>query len=91
MVLCCCAGSYGASKRVNLEVAAVRFIPARTISFIPRLAERSPCCRRDVKTLCRGVLPGSARVIACLQGQRGGLSKQCRATLFNHEVRLAGA
>ena len=30
-------------------------------------------------------------MIACLQGQRGGLSKQCRATLFNHEVRLAGA
>jgi hypothetical protein len=32
---------------------------------------------------------GSARVIRCLESQRGSLSSSCRATLFDEEVRFS--
>lgn len=36
-----------------------------------------------------GLLQGSARVIRCLQDSREELSYECRATLFDAEVRMA--
>ena len=46
-------------------------------------------CGADRQKLCAGVAPGSARVIRCLQSQREALSKVCRATLFDEEVRFS--
>jgi hypothetical protein len=36
------------------------------------------------------VVPGSARVIQCLEEHRGKLSRACSASLFDHEVKMAG-
>eukprot|EP00854_Cymbomonas_tetramitiformis_P013737 gene13737-16236_t len=46
-------------------------------------------CFEDRKRLCAGVAPGSARVLRCLQDSREQLTYECRATLFDQEVRLA--
>lgn len=46
-------------------------------------------CFKDREHFCPGVVPGSARVIRCLQDNRSNLSMECRASLFDHEVRLA--
>eukprot|EP00238_Polyblepharides_amylifera_P013095 CAMPEP_0196572234 /NCGR_PEP_ID=MMETSP1081-20130531/2305_1 /TAXON_ID=36882 /ORGANISM="Pyramimonas amylifera, Strain CCMP720" /LENGTH=880 /DNA_ID=CAMNT_0041889479 /DNA_START=135 /DNA_END=2777 /DNA_ORIENTATION=+ len=46
-------------------------------------------CYEDRKSLCSGVAPGSARVLRCLQDNRNQLAYECRATLFDQEVRLA--
>ena len=36
------------------------------------------------------MVPGSARVIQCLEEHRGKLSRACSASLFDHEVKMAG-
>ena len=46
-------------------------------------------CYQDHKNFCASHAPGSARVIRCLQDNREALSYQCRASLFDLEVRLA--
>lgn len=46
-------------------------------------------CYEDRAKFCDGVQPGSARVIRCLQDRREDLSYECRATLFDQEVRMA--
>eukprot|EP00958_Prasinococcus_capsulatus_P008020 scaffold751_cov395-Prasinococcus_capsulatus_cf.AAC.27 len=46
-------------------------------------------CFEDRAQLCPDIPPGSARVLRCLQDNRGELSYECRATLFDQEVRLA--
>lgn len=59
---------------------------AQDIRFDEPLAD---ACFEDRARLCEGVTPGSARVIRCLQDQREELSYECRATLFDQEVRFA--
>ncbi|KAK9820440.1 hypothetical protein WJX72_010380 [[Myrmecia] bisecta] len=59
---------------------------AQDIRFDEPLAD---ACFEDRAKLCDGVQPGSARVIRCLQDQREELSYECRATLFDQEVRMA--
>jgi Golgi apparatus protein 1 len=49
----------------------------------------SDACYDDRQKLCSGVQPGDARVLRCLQDSREQLSYECRATLFDQEVRLA--
>jgi Golgi apparatus protein 1 len=56
---------------------------ARDIRFDDVLAN---ACQEDRKAHCDAVQPGSARVIRCLQQNRGVLSQQCTAALFDHEV-----
>ena len=46
--------------------------------------------RRDVREHCEHVVPGSARVIQCLEENRSKLSRACSASLFDHEVKMAG-
>jgi|UniRef100_A0A7S1X9L8 Golgi apparatus protein 1 len=46
-------------------------------------------CFEDRQNLCANVQPGSARVLRCLQDQRESLSYECRATLFDQEVRMS--
>eukprot|EP00873_Tetraselmis_striata_P011681 jgi/Tetstr1/431945/TSEL_002252.t1 len=46
-------------------------------------------CHEDRTKYCADVAPGSARVIRCLQDQRESLSFECRATLFDQEVRMS--
>mmetsp|Transcript_2774 Transcript_2774/g.6902 ORF Transcript_2774/g.6902 Transcript_2774/m.6902 type:complete len:571 (-) Transcript_2774:276-1988(-) len=59
---------------------------AEDIRFDKPLAD---ACFEDRTRLCEGVTPGSARVIRCLQDQREELTYECRATLFDREVRFA--
>lgn len=59
---------------------------AEDIRFDRPLAD---ACYDDRKRLCENVAPGSARVLRCLQDSREQLSYECRATLFDQEVRLA--
>lgn len=46
-------------------------------------------CREDRIKYCAEVAPGSARVLRCLQDTRESLSFECRATLFDEEVRMS--
>jgi len=46
-------------------------------------------CFDDRQSYCEHVQPGSAAVIRCLQDQRENLSFECRATLFDQEVRMS--
>jgi len=46
-------------------------------------------CFEDRQNLCGNVKPGSAGVIRCLQDQREALTYECRATLFDQEVRMS--
>lgn len=46
-------------------------------------------CFEDRTNFCSNVPPGSAGVIRCLQDQRESLSYECRATLFDQEVRMS--
>jgi len=46
-------------------------------------------CFEDRQKLCDGIKPGDSRVIRCLQDNRDALNYECRATLFDQEVRLA--
>ncbi|KAI8477290.1 MAG: hypothetical protein J3K34DRAFT_398918 [Monoraphidium minutum] len=59
---------------------------SRDIRFDDVLAS---ACSEDRKSYCNDVQPGSARVIRCLQDNRGSLSQQCTAALFDHEVKMA--
>ncbi|KAI8475756.1 MAG: hypothetical protein J3K34DRAFT_453290 [Monoraphidium minutum] len=70
--------------REKVHRAMVR--EARDIRFDDVLAD---ACQEDRKTYCNDVQPGSARVIRCLQENRGVLSQQCTAALFDHEVKMA--
>ena len=46
-------------------------------------------CYEDRQRLCEGIVPGDARVVRCLQDNRDKLTYECRATLFDQEVRLS--
>jgi len=59
---------------------------ASDIRFDRPLAD---ACYEDRQKLCKDVAPGDARVIRCLQDSRTELSYECRATLFDQEVRLS--
>lgn len=56
------------------------------IRFAVSLAE---ACYDDRQKYCGNVQPGSARVVRCLQDRRDLLREECRATLFDHEVRMS--
>lgn len=49
----------------------------------------SDACFDDRQKLCANIQPGDARVLRCLQDSREQLTYECRATLFDQEVRLA--
>lgn len=52
--------------------------------------QRGPLSAKKLTPLISGALAqGSARVIRCLQDAREELSYECRATLFDAEVRMA--
>eukprot|EP00898_Chlorokybus_atmophyticus_P007954 jgi/Chlat1/815/Chrsp104S01269 len=59
---------------------------AQDVRFDEPLAD---ACYKDRTSLCGDIPPGNARVIRCLQDQRDALSFECRATLFDQEVRMA--
>eukprot|EP00951_Prasinocladus_malaysianus_P013425 scaffold101517_cov39-Prasinocladus_malaysianus.AAC.1 len=61
-------------------------LAAEDIRFNVPLAD---ACYEDRQSLCAHILPGSAGVIRCLQDGREQLSYECRATLFDTEVRNA--
>jgi len=69
--------------------AAVHKVTERAAEDIRMDRPLADACYEDRKTKCAGVAPGSARVLRCLQDNRNQLSYECRATLFDQEVRLA--
>eukprot|EP00884_Botryococcus_braunii_P009911 jgi/Botrbrau1/18921/Bobra.177_2s0075.1 len=68
------------------EVHKVMKRASEDIRFDPSLLE---ACYEDRQQLCAGYRPGSARVIRCLQDHRQELRYDCRAMLFDKEVRMA--
>lgn len=69
--------------------ARVHVLTARAGEDIRMDRPLADSCYEDRKRLCKGVAPGSARVLRCLQESREQLTYECRATLFDQEVRLA--
>ncbi|KAL4439883.1 hypothetical protein ABPG75_002884 [Micractinium tetrahymenae] len=69
-------------RRVQQVVAAT----FRDMRFNHPLAE---ACAIDRERLCASEPPGSASVLRCLARQRGKLSSQCAAKLFDTEVAMA--
>ncbi|KIY92688.1 Golgi apparatus protein 1 [Monoraphidium neglectum] len=61
-------------------------LAASDIRFDVPLAD---ACYDDRKAFCGNVPPGSAAVIRCLQSMREKLTINCRATLFDEEVRFS--
>ena len=43
-------------------------------------------CRSDYDRLCRGVLPGGGRILACLQSHAGALSRPCAQVMGRAQV-----
>ncbi|KAI3428234.1 hypothetical protein D9Q98_006614 [Chlorella vulgaris] len=74
------------SKRCREEVHRQMQHEAEDLRFDHELAK---ACHSDVKLLCGDVVPGSARVIHCLQHRRDRLEEKCSQQLFQHEVMLA--
>jgi hypothetical protein len=70
--------------------AAVHAVTVRAAEDIRMDRPLADACYEDRKTLCAGVAPGSARVLRCLQDNRNQLTYECRATLFDQEVRTRG-
>ncbi len=60
------------------------------LAATPSLAQRggtpteNAACRSDVARLCRSAAPDSGRVLACLQANRGRLSRGCLSVLTAH-------
>eukprot|EP00884_Botryococcus_braunii_P009910 jgi/Botrbrau1/18920/Bobra.177_2s0074.1 len=49
----------------------------------------SESCYPDRQRLCAGYLPGSARVIRCLQDHREELEYDCQVDLFRQEIKMS--
>lgn len=71
--------------------ASVHKLTERAAQDIRMDRPLADACYEDRKRLCEAVSPGSARVLRCLQDSREQLSYECRATLFDQEVRPAPA
>ncbi len=60
------------------------------LAATPSLAQRggtpaeNAACRSDVARLCRSAAPDTGRVLACLQANRGRLSRGCSSVLAAH-------
>eukprot|EP00884_Botryococcus_braunii_P009912 jgi/Botrbrau1/18922/Bobra.177_2s0076.1 len=74
------------SDKCKEEVHKVMKRASEDIRFDASLSE---ACYEDRQQLCAGYMPGSARVIRCLQDNREELRYDCRAMLFDQEVRMA--
>nr|QOL01068.1 putative extracellular protein CSOL_002 [Pseudococcomyxa simplex] len=74
------------SPACSARVQKIMEYASSDIRFDVPLAE---ACFEDRQEFCANVPPGSARVIRCLQDRRLELSYECKATLFDQEVRMA--
>jgi Cysteine rich repeat len=71
---------------------AILGVTAGCVGFAatPSLAQRggtpaeNAACRADVVRLCRNAAPDTGRVLACLQANRGRLSRGCISVLQAH-------
>mmetsp|Transcript_4821 Transcript_4821/g.5620 ORF Transcript_4821/g.5620 Transcript_4821/m.5620 type:complete len:974 (+) Transcript_4821:66-2987(+) len=84
-----CLQDYKDELAVPSCQAAVHKLTERAAEDIRMDRPLADACFEDRMKLCPGVEPGSARVIRCLQEQRTNLTYECRATLFDQEVRFA--
>lgn len=66
------------------QVKKYQELAAEDVRFDAPLAD---ACYEDRQSYCSNVPAGSARVIRCLMKQREKLSVNCRAVLFDEEVR----
>ncbi|KAL0029670.1 hypothetical protein WJX79_001318 [Trebouxia sp. C0005] len=68
------------------QVHKVMARASEDIRFNQMLAD---ACFNDREQFCSTTQQGSARVIRCLQDARSSLSKECQASLFDQEVKMA--
>eukprot|EP00201_Polytomella_parva_P015143 CAMPEP_0175066598 /NCGR_PEP_ID=MMETSP0052_2-20121109/16604_1 /TAXON_ID=51329 ORGANISM="Polytomella parva, Strain SAG 63-3" /NCGR_SAMPLE_ID=MMETSP0052_2 /ASSEMBLY_ACC=CAM_ASM_000194 /LENGTH=941 /DNA_ID=CAMNT_0016333331 /DNA_START=144 /DNA_END=2969 /DNA_ORIENTATION=- len=73
------------SASCKARVQTYLSLSSQDIRFNSRLAD---ACFEDRRKHCADVQPGSARVIRCLSDKRDKLSNDCRARLFDEEVRF---
>lgn len=67
----------------------VKKLTERASSDIRLNRPLADACYQDRRQLCSDVQPGDARMMRCLMDQRDSLTYECRATLFDQEVRLS--
>ena len=84
-----CLQDYRADLRGEECKSAVHRMIQRQASDYRMDEAMATACYQDRKQHCSDHTPGSARVIRCLQDHREDLAFQCRASLFDLEVRLA--
>jgi hypothetical protein len=85
-----CLQDYKAELSNEQCKASVHTLTERAAQDIRMDRPLADACYEDRKRLCEAVSPGSARVLRCLQDSREQLSYECRATLFDQEVRTRG-
>jgi cysteine rich repeat protein len=86
------ATEIGTEARVKLVIRlAILGVTAGWVAFAttPSFAQggtpaENAACRPDVVRLCRNAAPDSGRVLACLQANRGRLSRSCIRVLAAH-------
>lgn len=74
------------NEACKAQVLKYQQFAAEDVRFDVPLAD---ACYEDRQKLCSNIPPGSARVIRCLTTNRDRLSANCRAVLFDEEVRFS--
>ncbi|KAL0026108.1 hypothetical protein WJX79_000228 [Trebouxia sp. C0005] len=74
------------SMQCREQVHQVMARASEDMRFNQMLAD---ACFNDREQFCSTTQQGSARVIRCLQDARSSLSKECQASLFDQEVKMA--
>ena len=84
-----CLQDYKSELKAPACKDRVHVLTARAAADIRMDRPLADACAEDTAKLCAEVPPGGARVLRCLEDNREALSYECRATLFDQEVRLA--
>jgi Golgi apparatus protein 1 len=84
-----CLQDYKAELKSAACRDRVHVLTARAAADIRMDRPLADACAADAQRLCADVEPGGARVLRCLQDHEDKLAYECRATLFDQEVRLA--
>jgi hypothetical protein len=55
---------------------------------LPLSARAQDACKADAEKLCKGIVPGAGRIVACLKSHENELSPACKEKLAAEEARF---